>query len=111
MAANQPFTHIIPESKTHAPNDNTAAVITLAAATGETHVVDQVAWSYDDDPTGGNLKIEDDTTTIFTVDITSKGPGFIPFEGGIQGTTGNKVVITLAAGGAGIAGKVNARVR
>jgi len=89
-----------------APGDNAAATITLGAIGGR-HCIGGVAWSYDDDPTGGNLQITVNGLIVFSVDITSGGPGFIPFEPPMMAPAGTPVVITLAAGGAGIAGKVN----
>ena len=94
----------------HAPNANTAAVVTLASAgTGVSNVIDGIAWSYNADPTGGNLKVEDGAATVFTMDITSKGAGFIPFF--YKGTAATALVVTLASGGAAATGKVNVLCR
>lgn len=96
------------------PADNTPAVVTLAAmAAGavESRYIRKITWSYDDDPTGGSLTITDGGTTVFKVDITGKGVGFIDFDfGEIASSPQNAVVVTLAAGGAGIAGKLNVSV-
>ena len=94
----------------HEPASNTAAVITYAAGgAGVSHVISGVAWSYNDDPTGGNLKIEDGSgTTVFSVDITAAGPGFFVFPEPLRGTANTALIITLAAGGASVTGKVNA---
>lgn len=89
----------------HAPAANTAAVITYAAATGTEHVIWGVAWSYDGAPTGGNLLIQDGTDTVFSMDITAGGPGYVPVRR--RGSTNTALVVTLAAGGAGVSGKVN----
>lgn len=93
----------------HAPAANTAAVVTYAADTDEKHVIHGVAWSYSGGPTNGNLKIEDVSgTTIFTMDITAAGPGSIIFPRPIRGAAINTaMIVTLAAGGSGISGKVN----
>jgi hypothetical protein len=91
----------------HVPASNTAAIITYAALTGYSHVLAGLKWSYDAAPTGGNLKITDGGTLVFSEDITAAGPGFFDFEPPIMGTPGAAVVITLAAGGGGISGKVN----
>jgi hypothetical protein len=92
----------------HAPEANTAAVVTYNAVAGRQHVISGVAWSYDTDPTGGNLQVEDGAgSTVFSVDITSKGPGFIPFPDGKRGSVNTAMVVTLAAGGAGVTGKVS----
>jgi len=93
----------------NAPGANAAAVITYAAAgAGVSHVLGGVAWSYDADPTGGRLTITDDGNTVFDVNITSKGPGFFTFPRPKKGTANKALVITLAAGGSGVTGKVNA---
>jgi hypothetical protein len=93
----------------HAPAANTAAVVTYSAAgTGLSHSLSGVAWSYSGDPTGGNLKIEDGSgTTVFSVDVTSKGPGFFLFPEPLRGAANTALIVTLAAGGSGVSGKVN----
>lgn len=110
---------------TDAPVADTSAVITLAATGGKIHSIEKLQWSYSGDPTGGGIAITDDGNTIWQVDITVSGPGFIPFEsgasesevvrkrfsGGLEGTLGKEVVITLLAGGAGIFGKLNVQTR
>lgn len=95
------------DTLTHAPAANTAAVVTLAGVAGSRRVVAGVAWSYDADPTGGALTIASNGVTIFQIDITGKGPGFIPFRPGIAGAYGLPLAITLTAGGAAVTGKVN----
>lgn len=93
----------------HAPAANTAAVVTFAAVTGKRHHLVYIAWSYSATPTGGNLKVEDASgTTVLDVDITAGGPGSLQFENPLRGEVGNALIVTLAAGGAGISGKVNA---
>ena len=91
-----------------APASNTAAVVTYAAAEGLSHVVSGILWSYSTSPTGGNLKIEDGAgNTVLSFDITSAGPGFLPFEPFKKGTANTAMIITLAAAGSGCAGKVS----
>lgn len=94
----------------HAPGANTAAVVTYAAAgAGVAHVISGVAWSYDLDPTGGSLKVEDGSgSTVFQVAVTSKGPGFFVFPQPKKGSADTALIITLAAGGSGVTGKVSA---
>lgn len=93
----------------HEPADNTDAVVTLAAAGADTkNVLGMVAWSYTDDPTGGSLTIEDGSgTTVFKVEITTGGPGYIPFTPPLAGSDNTAMVVTLAAGGASIGGIVS----
>ena len=90
----------------HEPSAATAAVVTLAAAgAGVSNVLGMVAWSYDDDPTAGSLTIEDGSgSTVFKVDITSKGPGFIPFTPPKKGTANTAMIATLASGGGSVSG-------
>jgi len=99
-----------PESATHthSPAANTAAVVTLAAAgAGVSNVMGGIYWSYDDDPTGGNILVQDGATTVLSVDVTAGGTGFLPFDTPIRGSANTQLVVTLAAGGAGISGKIN----
>lgn len=85
---------------------DTAVVLTYAASAGVTHTVFYVAWSYDAAPAGGKLTIEDDTTAVFEVDITAGGANQITLPP-VIGTVAKKVVITLAAAGGAIVGKLN----
>jgi len=90
-----------------APASNTAAVITYAGIPDSSHVISGVSWSYDDDPTGGQLTITMNGVTVYIIDEPVKGPGFIPFLPNKRFNKGTTVVITLAAGGAGVTGKLN----
>lgn len=96
-------------SDVHAPASNTAAVVTYAAAgAGVAHVIGGVAWSYNATPTAGNLKIEDGAGNIvFTVDVTTSGAGGYTFPRPKKGTANTAFIITLAAGGSGVSGKVS----
>jgi hypothetical protein len=91
-----------------APSSNTDAVVTFAAVSGNCHVVSGLVFSYiGGTPAGGNLKIEDGAgNTVFNVDITSQGCGFIPFSPAKKGTAGRAMIITLTAGGSGVSGKL-----
>src|SRR4051794_39129212 len=97
-------------SDVNIPASNTAAVITYAAgASGVQHCLSGVAWSYSATPTSGSLKIEDGSGNIvFQVEITAGGPGFIPFNPPKKGTAATAFILTLAAGGVSVSGKVNA---
>jgi hypothetical protein len=90
------------------PSANAAATVTYNAIVGLSHVLSGVAWSYSGSPTGGNLQITDGGTVVFELDITSAGPGFVPFSPPKRFAVDSQVVITLAAGGSGVSGKVNA---
>ena len=89
----------------HHPASNTAAVVTLTGAALTKYVIQSIQWSYDTAPTGGNLKIERGATTDWSVSITTAGPGGFSFI--LPGNTNENVVVTLAAGGAGVTGKLN----
>ena len=94
----------------NAPAVNTAAIITKAAVAGLKHVITGIAWSYAGGlPTGGNLKVEDVAANIvFDIDITEEGPGFVPFNPPQKtAAAATALIITLAAAGAAVTGKVN----
>jgi hypothetical protein len=92
----------------HEPAADTAAIVTKAAGgAGISNVLAMVAWSYDGDPTAGSLIIADGASTVFKVDITTRGPGFFQFIPPLKGTANTALVATLAAGGAGISGIVS----
>lgn len=79
-----------------------------AAGSGVSNVIGGIAWSYSAAPTSGNLKVEDGSgTTVFSIDITVSGPGFIPFARPLKGTANTALIVTLAAGGTGVSGKVS----
>ena len=94
----------------HAPAANTAAVVTYAGVAAVRNCITGMAWSYDGGiPVGGNLLIEDVAgTDVFTMDITEESPGFIMFPKPKQSAAVNTaMIITLAAGGAGVTGKIS----
>lgn len=91
----------------HVPAANTAAIVSYPATPTVYHVIGGVAWSYDDDPTGGRLTIVMNGSTVLDLDITTGGPGFIPFDPPKRFGVGDAVSVTLAAGGVGIQGKVS----
>lgn len=86
---------------------NAAAVLTYAAAgSGVSHVIGGLVFSYSGTPTGGSLTITDGGTTVFSVDITASGPGPIVFPRPMKFAANSAVVVTLAAGGSGVVGKL-----
>ncbi len=112
------FAKVIP--KAHAPGDNAQAIITLAAAAGVKHVVDKVFGGYDEDP--GAQKMLAIALTVNGTAVTFVYPvastdGFVEprfnldFNPPLQGDANKAITITLPAGGAAIAGKVNALTR
>lgn len=85
-----------------------AAAITLDAETDISHVIRDVHYSYSAAPTGGGLTIKDGATdVIFDIHITAAGPGSVLFGSGKQGTSGRSMVVTLAAPGGAVVGKLN----
>lgn len=93
----------------HAPAVNTAAVVTYGAVAGERHYITGVAWSYIGGiPVDGNLLITDAGATVFEIDVNDEGPGAFYFNPPKRSAAVNTImVITLAAGGAAITGKVS----
>ena len=92
----------------HAPVAATAAVVTYAADPNAAHIISGIAWSYSAAPTGGNLKIENGSgVTVFTMDITAAGPGYIYFEPAKKGGLNTAMIVTLASGAGAVVGKVS----
>jgi hypothetical protein len=88
----------------HLPAADTAAVVTISSVDEYRHTIHKIVWSYSTDPTGGRLTISDGGTTEFDIDITKGGPGSLNFT--FCGAKESTLVVTLAAGGGGITGKL-----
>ena len=88
---------------------NTAVAITLAAPeAGRRNSVKYLNWSYSAAPAGGRLSVTDATVVVLDIDITLAGSGSLSLTDGFQTTlAASAVVATLAAGGAGVIGKLN----
>lgn len=84
---------------------DTDAVQTIAAAPGKKHLIHAIQWSYSGDPTTGRLTVSIASVDKFDVDITMDGPSGFGIE--LVGGVNEAIVITLAAGGADIVGKLN----
>jgi hypothetical protein len=65
-----------------------------------------VCWSYSATPTNGRLTIFGGGFN-FDIDITTDGPGFIPFPAPMHATNDTNIVVTLYAGGVQVVGKLN----
>ena len=91
----------------HAPAANTAAIVLYPATPTVYHVISGLAWSYDAAPTGGNITIVMNGSTVFDLDVTTLGPGFFPFEPPKRFGVGDAVSVTLAAAGLAVTGKVS----
>jgi hypothetical protein len=96
----------------HAPSSATAAVATLSASdvdAGECWVLASVTYSYDAGGTvAGSLTIACGSDT-WKVDIASAGVAEITFDPPFKFAADTAVTITLASGGSGVSGKINAR--
>lgn len=88
---------------------NANAVITYSGIANSQHVIAGLAWSYSNTPVNGALDMQDGSGNhVFSIDITEAGAGFFPFTpAGQRGTAGADLIVTLAAAGSGIVGKVN----
>jgi hypothetical protein len=84
---------------------NALVAITLVGVAGYRHYLPFLVWSYSGLPTG-RLTISglDGDDVDFDITAAGAGPVFFP---PLAGTIGASVVITLAAGGAGVVGKLN----
>lgn len=91
------------------PAVNTAAVVTYVAAAGLRHHITGVAWSYAGGiPVGGRLTVTDAGAVVLDIDIAEEGAGLLMFPKPKMNILVNTaMVVTLAAGGAAITGKVN----
>jgi hypothetical protein len=93
----------------HAPAVNTAAIVTYTADATHKHVIAGVVWSYSGGtPVGGRLTITDAGTIVFDTDITDSGCGSFEFpRPKIQAAVNTALVVTLAAAGASVTGKLS----
>lgn len=87
---------------------NTAVTVTINGVAGQSVRLTALAASYNAAPTGGLLTVVVNAVTIVQLDIAAAGPTAIPLPpGGLECAAGQNVVITLAAAGAAVAGRVN----
>ena len=87
---------------------NTAVAVTITGVAGQTIKITGLAVSYNAAPTGGLLTVVVNAVTILALDISAAGPTAPPLPaGGIICQAGQSAVITLAAAGAAVAGRVN----
>jgi len=84
-------------------------VLTINGVAGLTQRLAALSWSYSAAPTAGSITVVVNAVTIVQLDITAAGPGSVPLaQGGLICQAGQNVVITLAAAGAAVVGRVNA---
>lgn len=87
---------------------NTAVVITIAHNILNSTRLKTLSWSYNAAPTGGLVTVVVNAVTILQLDITAAGPGFVDLgAAGLECANNFDVVITLAAAGAAVAGRLN----
>ncbi len=87
---------------------NTAVVTTYAAVAGQRHRLSWLAFSYSAAPAAGRLTVTDGGATILDLDTLTLQESAIPLPpGGLQGSVNQPMVVTLAAGGAAVVGKLN----
>ncbi len=74
--------------------------------------IERIDWSYSAAPTGGKVTVADSTGVIFSLAITAAGPDAIDFgKYPLVAAEGSALVVFLDAGGSGISGKLNVKVR
>ena len=86
---------------------NAAATVTIAAATHPRRPMTLlgVTWSYSGTPTGGRVStVGLESGGEVDIDITTGGPGQLAFRP-LRANAG--LVVTLAAGGSGVVGKLS----
>jgi len=87
---------------------NTAVTITVAGVAGASIRLAMLSWSYSAAPTAGRVTVQDGATTVLDLDVGVSGFDQVPLPpGGIKMSVGNSCVVTLAAAGAAVIGKLN----
>lgn len=87
---------------------NTAVTANATAWPGVKRTIKHVSWSLSASPATAVALTFSSGNTVYQVDITTGGPGFIGFpEQGWPGEEGTAITVTLAAAGASIVGKLN----
>lgn len=88
---------------------NTAVTLTINGVAGQTIRITELSFSYSAAPTAGSVTVVVNGVTILQFDITAAGPTAIPLPpGGLKCQSGQNAVITLAAAGAAVVGRLNA---
>jgi hypothetical protein len=90
---------------------NASATITYPAqGAGKSNCLGCLYWSFSATPSSAaTLSIQDGSgNTVFQIQITSAGAGFVPFAPPKKGSANTQMIITLTAGGSGIVGTVSA---
>lgn len=98
-------TQMIGTPYNHAPIANTAAVVALPATPQKRWAIYQIEASYGTMPTGGLLTISEGGAEKYRLNITASGAA--PTVAGRRFAANTAIVVTLAAGGAGVSGALN----
>lgn len=110
---------IVPDPRTislnkyDAPSSDTAAVVTIAAATDDLWAIDEIHVSLSADfAAAKKLNVTFGGNEKFAVDLIAKGLYRIRFSKGLMtGTKNEEVIVTLAADSGGASGSVNVNYR
>ena len=95
-----------PQSGTAAAN--TAVTVTITGVAGQTIRINALSGSYSAAPTAGTVTVVVNGVTIFQADITAAGIFSAPLpDGGLICQAGQNAVVTLAAAGAAVVGRLN----
>jgi hypothetical protein len=87
---------------------NTAVVVTINGVAGQSARITSLSVSYNAAPTGGLVTVVVNAVTILQLDIAAAGGTEVPLPaGGLECQAGQNAVITLAAAGAAVQGRVN----
>lgn len=95
-------------NQTTAAATGTALSITLGPVASRVNVISQAIWSYDGTP-AGSLSITDAGVTVFAVDITAGGPGFIEFKPPLCNSAASAAMVATLASGGAVKGKLTLR--
>lgn len=93
-------------TRTATSSANATAVVTLTADPNEFHALHSIQCSYSAAPTAATVTVAIDGTTVFSMHVVGTEL-VIDLPKPIYGAKGDSMVITLAAGGSGIVGKLN----
>lgn len=96
------------------PAANTAAVVTIAAIAGQRIRLDSATFNYFGANTAQSLTVADGATQVLNITVQASQNSIVQLtfpNGGVVGTSGNAMTITLPAGGAGVSGNLNTQTR
>jgi hypothetical protein len=99
----------IVRSGDYAQTTSHTAVVTIPASPDPNKVtlLLHVQWSYSDTPTGGKITATEGSAVLWEHHITSGGPGGLSPD--VLGTAATAMVVTLAAGGGSVIGRLTVR--